>query len=209
VLIFRPFSKITCRRCHVLPRVWTCCAWAIEQDAILQVPWNEVRALTVPFVSLGAFVLITWGFVYSVARDFVEAPSQMLENWGWEPKVLKKISSHYETQQPLPDDLIEKLIKRFVCFSRSLSGGRAVSLIVSFHRSRYVNAGLFYLRQLFFATYDIKVHTDKGMHTQTTKNESRAIPCHPRFTWAFSDRLNDTPCSSFRIRLDRLYTAVE
>jgi len=74
----------------------------------------------------------------SVARDFVEAPSQMLENWGWKPKVLKKISSHYETQEPLPDDLIEKLIK-----------------------SRYVNAGLYYLRQLFFATFDIKVHTDQ------------------------------------------------
>ena len=54
------------------------------------------------------------GFVDSVARDFVEAPSQMLENWGWEPKVLKKISSHYENQEPLPDYLIQKLIKRFV-----------------------------------------------------------------------------------------------
>ena len=54
--------------------------------------------------------------IYSVARDFVEAPSQMLENWGWEPKVLKKISSHYKTQEPLPDDLIQKLIKRFVRF---------------------------------------------------------------------------------------------
>jgi len=74
----------------------------------------------------------------SVARDFVEAPSQMLENWGWEPKVLKKISSHYKTQEPLPDDLIQRLVK-----------------------SRYVNAGLYYLRQIFFATYDIKVHTDK------------------------------------------------
>jgi len=40
----------------------------------------------------------------------------MLENWGWEPKVLKKISSNYKTQEPLPDDLIQKLIKRFVSF---------------------------------------------------------------------------------------------
>ena len=109
-------------------------------------------------------VLIARLFVDSVARDFVEAPSQMLENWGWEPKVLKKISSHFKTQEPLPDDLIEKLIKRFVAFSRSLSGGRAVSLTVFlFHDSRSVNAGVFYLRQLFFATYDIKVHADKGM----------------------------------------------
>ena len=73
-------------------------------------------------------MLIARLFLYSVARDFVEAPSQMLENWGWEPKVLKKISSHFKTQEPLPDDLIEKLIKRFVAFSRSLfwqSGGFA------------------------------------------------------------------------------------
>ena len=40
----------------------------------------------------------------------------MLENWGWEPKVLKKISSHFTTQAQLSDDLIQKLIKRFVPF---------------------------------------------------------------------------------------------
>ena len=50
----------------------------------------------------------------SVARDFVEAPSQMLENWCWEPKVLKLMSSHYKTQQPLSPDLIDKIIKRLV-----------------------------------------------------------------------------------------------
>ena len=50
----------------------------------------------------------------SVARDFVEAPSQMLENWCWEPRVLEKMSSHYETQKPLDADLIEKIIKRCV-----------------------------------------------------------------------------------------------
>lgn len=33
---------------------------------------------------------------------------------------------------------------------------------VSLRRSRYVNVGLFYLRQLFFAKFDMKVHTDKG-----------------------------------------------
>lgn len=73
----------------------------------------------------------------AVARDFVEAPSQMLENWCWERKVLEKMSSHYENQVPLSPDLIEKIIQ-----------------------SRYVNVGLFYLRQLFFAKFDLKVHTD-------------------------------------------------
>ncbi|KAG5220918.1 zincin [Salix suchowensis] len=48
----------------------------------------------------------------SVARDFVEAPSQMLENWCWEPKVLEQMSSHYESKKPLSPELIEKIIKR-------------------------------------------------------------------------------------------------
>ena len=47
-----------------------------------------------------------------MARDFVEAPSQMLENWCWEPRVLEKMSSHYETKKPLSAELIEKIIKR-------------------------------------------------------------------------------------------------
>ncbi|KAF8631796.1 hypothetical protein AX17_005011 [Amanita inopinata Kibby_2008] len=74
----------------------------------------------------------------NVARDFVEAPSQMLENWCWERKVLEKMSSHYEKKEPLTPELIEKIIK-----------------------SRYVNVGLFYLRQLFFAKFDLQVHTDQ------------------------------------------------
>ncbi|KAH7103196.1 Metalloprotease [Auriculariales sp. MPI-PUGE-AT-0066] len=73
-----------------------------------------------------------------VARDFVEAPSQMLENWCWVPKVLSKMSSHYKTKEPLSDELIEKIIK-----------------------SRYVNIGMFMLRQIFFGKFDITVHTDK------------------------------------------------
>lgn len=37
-------------------------------------------------------------------------------------------------------------------------------VLTSRSNSRYVNVGLFNLRQVFFAKYDIKVHTDKGMH---------------------------------------------
>lgn len=54
-----------------------------------------------------------------VARDFVEAPSQMLENWCWEPKVLEKMSSHYEKQAPLSGELIEKIIKRSILLNVS------------------------------------------------------------------------------------------
>lgn len=48
----------------------------------------------------------------AVARDFVEAPSQMLENWMWERDVLKLLSSHYERKgEALDDDTINALIK--------------------------------------------------------------------------------------------------
>ncbi len=42
--------------------------------------------------------------------DFVEAPSQMLENFVWDPAILKQISSNVDTGAPLPDDLIAKMI---------------------------------------------------------------------------------------------------
>ena len=72
----------------------------------------------------------------SVSWDFVEAPSQLLERWAWEPQVLKKISKHYKTGEPLPDDLIKRMIdaKNF---------GTATA----------------YLRQNFFAQYDMTLHT--------------------------------------------------
>ncbi|KZV91237.1 zincin [Exidia glandulosa HHB12029] len=80
----------------------------------------------------------------SVANDFVEAPSKMLENWCWVPSVLEKMSSHYKTKEPLPSELIEKIVK-----------------------SRYVNVGMSMLRQLFLAKYDITVHTAKEPENYT------------------------------------------
>jgi peptidyl-dipeptidase Dcp len=46
-----------------------------------------------------------------VPRDFVELPSQIMENWASEPEVLKVYATHYQTASAIPDALITKLVK--------------------------------------------------------------------------------------------------
>lgn len=77
-----------------------------------------------------------------VLRDFVEAPSQMLENWMWEKEALKLVSSHYKTGETIPDEVIEKLIE-FKMF-----------------------CGLSYLRQLHASNFDFIIHTEGGDPTE-------------------------------------------
>ncbi|KAI7834717.1 hypothetical protein BX661DRAFT_139353 [Kickxella alabastrina] len=67
--------------------------------------------------------------------DFVEAPSQMLENWGWEPSVLRQFAVHHKTGEPIPEDLVKRLVA-----------------------AKNEGAGLFNLRQVFFGLFDMAIH---------------------------------------------------
>jgi peptidyl-dipeptidase Dcp len=47
----------------------------------------------------------------AVARDFVELPSQIMENWCWEPEVMKTYAKHYKTGEIMPKELMDKIQK--------------------------------------------------------------------------------------------------
>lgn len=82
----------------------------------------------------------------AVARDFVEAPSQMLENWIWDPTVLKSFAKHYKTGEVLPDSL--------------LNGMRA---------ARTLGSGIETQGQLFLGAMDQAFHVAPGGDVDTTK----------------------------------------
>jgi peptidyl-dipeptidase Dcp len=76
--------------------------------------WDDVLTLFHEF-GHGLHGLFTDGLydrtAGNVPRDYVELPSQVMENWAAEPAVLKNYARHYETGEPIPDTLIEKIQK--------------------------------------------------------------------------------------------------
>lgn len=86
----------------------------------------------------------------STERDFVECPSQMLENWCWDKDLLKRISSHYKTKDPLPVEIVDKMIA-----------------------SKNANSGLFNLRQMFYGMFDQTVHSQPKSDVANLFNKMR------------------------------------
>lgn len=76
--------------------------------------WDEVTTLFHEF-GHGLHSLFTQGKYYrtagSVPIDYVELPSQIMENWAGEPDVLRAYARHYESGEAIPEDLIQKIQK--------------------------------------------------------------------------------------------------
>ena len=52
---------------------------------------------------------VRYGSLNETPRDFVELPSQIMENWATEPEVLRQYARHWQTGAPIPDDLVAKI----------------------------------------------------------------------------------------------------
>ena len=78
-----------------------------------------------------------------VERDFVEAPSQMLENWCWETEPLKKMSGHYEGKLIAFEDVVMNMC--LFCLDGSSLPDDMIKTLVA---SRNANAGLLNMRQV-------------------------------------------------------------
>ncbi|MCO6556812.1 MAG: oligopeptidase A [Gilliamella sp.] len=99
--------------------------------------------------------------INGVPWDAVELPSQFLENWCWQPEALAFISGHYQTGEPLPTDMLEKMLD-----------------------AKNYQAALFILRQLEFGLFDFKLHTQKDPDILNTLAEIRKqVAVVPAVEW--------------------------
>lgn len=75
--------------------------------------------------------------INGVAWDAVELPSQFMENWCWEPEAIPLISGHYQTGEPLPQALLDKMLA-----------------------AKNFQSGLQMIRQIEFSLFDFRLHAE-------------------------------------------------
>jgi oligopeptidase A len=103
--------------------------------------------------------------INGVEWDAVELPSQFMENWCWEKEALALMSGHYQTGEPLPDALFDKMIA-----------------------AKNFQSGMIMVRQLEFSLFDFRIHRDydpeKGGRIYETLEQVReqvAVVRPPKF----------------------------
>lgn len=111
--------------------------------------------------------------IHGVPWDAIELPSQFLEKWCWHVESLKLCAAHYETHEPLPHALFERLIQ-----------------------SRHYLSGIRMVRQLEFSLFDFRIHLEykpgEPSFIQRVLNEVRQevsvipVPDFNRFQHSFS-----------------------
>lgn len=90
--------------------------------------------------------------------DFVEAPSQILEHWAWQPDVLARFARHHRTGAPIPRELVERLVA-----------------------SRDLNVGLKTLRQCSLGLMDLGIHGEEPVDpddADRAAHERTGFPYH-------------------------------
>ena len=101
--------------------------------------------------------------------DFMEAPSQMLEEWAWHPAVLRRITRHVETGAPIPEDLVRRM-READAFDRPIQAGfQAVFSAISLelHDRPAAEVDIASLTQSAFATH-LGIPADPRTHFVTS-----------------------------------------
>ena len=127
----------------------------------------------------------------SVAWDFVEAPSQMLENWVWEKETLRMMSRHYRTGDPLPDEIAENL-------------GRTRQFLIGYQT----------MRQIVLSRFDLLLHTavvvgnpSKEYASLTLRHLHIALPETQRFPAGFAHLMHGYDAGYYSYLWAHVYAA--
>ena len=128
------------------------------------------------------FSQVKYGGLGGVERDFVELPSQIMENWALEPEMLRRYALHHRTNDPIPHHLIEKL-----------------------QRSRHFNQGFNTVELLAASLTDMDIHTieefspiDVNEFERKMLNERRGLmeQIAPRYRYPYFSHIFDGGYSS-------------